>query len=290
MSTAIASPGGSLARPSRYALIKVFGAPYVLTSSLAVMSAFSAAFTLFGQDILRGLPVMNGSARGTALVSLFVAVPLLVVSAVAVARGAVRPVITWLGAASYLLYNAFMFLFMSPFNSLFLAYVAMFGLAVWVVVTLLRAIDFEDFSERFAVTIPARPIAAFLAAIAALNALAWIVQIVPAMFTSKAPAFLDGTGLTTPAGWAQDLAFWIPLMIVAASLMWRRKAWGFVLVGPLLVFGVIEAVGIAADQWFGHVADPSSTVVGVVMTPIFAVVAAVQLVPLYFYFRALNRP
>jgi hypothetical protein len=289
MSTAIAPAHGALTSSSGRALIKVFSAPYLVTAGLAATAAFSAAFTLFGQDILRGLPVMNGSARGTALVSLFVAVPLLVVSAVAVARGAVRPVITWLGAAAYLLYNAFMFLLMSPFNSLFLAYIAMFGFAVWVVVTVLRAIDVEDFGKRFAVTIPARRIAAFLAVIGALNALAWIVQIVPAMFTSKTPAFLDGTGLTTPAGWAQDLAFWIPLMIVAAASMWRRKAWGFVLVGALFVFGVIEAVGIAADQWFGHAADPSSTVVAAVLTPIFAVVAAVQLVPLYFYFRALSR-
>jgi hypothetical protein len=178
---------------------------------------------------------------------------------------------------------------MSPFNSLFLAYVAMFGLAVWVVVTVLRAIDVDSFGKRFSVTIPARPIAAFLAVIATLNALAWIVQIMPATFSSRTPAFLAGTGLTTPAGWAQDLAFWIPLMIVAAAAMWRRRAWGFVLVGALFVFGVLEAIGIASDQWFGHDADPSSAVVASVMTPIFAVVAAVQLIPLYFYFRALNR-
>jgi hypothetical protein len=289
MSTAIAPRHGAVPSSSDRPLIKVFSPPYVVTAGLAAAAAFSAAFTLFGQDVLRGLPVMNGSARGTALVSLFVAVPLLAISALAVARGAVRPVIAWLGAAAYLLYNAFMFLFMSPFNSLFLAYVAMLGLAFWVVVTVLRAIDVKDFSKRFAVTIPLRPIAAFLAVIAALNALAWLVQIVPATFTSNPPAFLVGTGLSTPAGWVQDLAFWIPLMIVAAAWMWRRMAWGLVLAGALLVFGVLESVGIAVDQWFGHAADPSSTVVAAVMTPVFAVLAAVQMVPLYFYFRALKR-
>lgn len=273
--------------PSVIPLIRVFSTPYVVTAGLAVTAGFAAGFTLFGQAVLTGLPVMNGSARGTALVSLFIAVPVLVISALLVGRGAVRPLITWLGASAYLAYNAFMFLFMSPFNDLFLAYAAMFGLAVWVMATVLHAIRVPEFGKRFAPSLPARPLAAILAGIAVLNALAWIVQIVPAMFTSKAPAFLVGTGLTTPAGWAQDLAFWIPLMIVASVWMWQRRSWGLVLVGPLYVFGVIEGVGIAADQWMGHAADPSSPVVAAVMTPIFLVVAAVQVVPLYFYFRHL---
>lgn len=182
-----------------------------------------------------------------------------------------------------------MFLFMSPFNSLFLAYAAMFGFAVWVMATLLHTMHVPEFGKRFAAALPARPIAAILAGIGVLNAIAWIVQIVPATFTSNAPAFLVGTGLTTPAGWAQDLAFWIPLMIVASVWMWQRRAWGFVLVGSLYVFGVIEGVGIAADQWIGHAADPSSPVAAAVMTPIFLVVAAIQVVPLFFYFRNLAR-
>jgi hypothetical protein len=60
---------------------------------------------------------MNGSARGTALAVLFVAVPFLVVAIFRVSRGAVCPVISWLGATAFLLYNAVLFLFATPFRA-----------------------------------------------------------------------------------------------------------------------------------------------------------------------------
>jgi hypothetical protein len=39
----------------------------------------------------------------------------------------------------------------------------------------------------------------------------------------------------------------------------------------------------------GSAADPASTVASASFAPIFAVVAAVQLIPAYFYFRNLSR-
>jgi len=87
----------------------------------------------------------------------------------------------------------------------------------------------------------------------------------------------------------QDLAFWIPLMALSATLLWRRRAWGYLLVGAVLTFGVIESIGVAVDQWFGHAADPASPVAGAVMVPVFAALAGIGLVPLFFYFRNLDR-
>jgi hypothetical protein len=37
----------------------------------------------------------------------------------------------------------------------------------------------------------------------------------------------------------------------------RRRSWGILLSGMLLVFLVLEAVSVAVDQWFGRRADPS---------------------------------
>ncbi len=45
---------------------------------------------------------------------------------------------------------------------------------------------------------------------------------------------------------------------------------------------------MAVDQLFGHIADPSSTVVSVVLVPAFGVVALVGLIPLYIYFHHLH--
>jgi hypothetical protein len=268
--------------------VRALGAHYWTSIALTVAGATAAAFTLFMPGVLHGMPAMNGSARGTALVVLFIAVPILVVSVTATAFGRVRPVVSWLGAAAFLLYNSVLFLFATPFNALFLIYVAMFTFAFWTLVLLLRTMKVESFASRYGPELPARPIAAFMGTVAFLNAAAWLNSVLPALSHSESAQFLAGTGLTTNPIYVQDLSFWIPLMAVSAVLLWRRQAWGLVLVGGLLVQLVIESISIAVDQWMGSAADPSSTVVSSALTPIFFALAAITLIPLYFYFRGMR--
>jgi hypothetical protein len=267
---------------------RLLSAPYWTSIGLTAVGATAAGFTFFVPGVLNGTAVMNGSARGTALGALFVAVPTLIVSMIRVNQGSVRPVISWLGAVAFLQYNSVLFLLATPFNSLFLLYAAMFALAFWTLVLLLRAIDVETFATRFAAQVPARTLAIYVGAVAVLNAVAWLAAVVPALFTMS-PSFLVGTGLTTNPIYVQDLSFWIPLMAVSAVLLWRRQAWGYVLTGGMLVFFVIEAITIAIDQWMGGTADPASTVASVAFTPVFAAIAVIGLIPLFFYFRHMNR-
>jgi hypothetical protein len=131
---------------------------YWTSAALVAFAAMAAGLTLFVPGILRGTAVMNGSARGTAMVALLIAIPLLVAS-MAFASRSERAWITWIGAAGFLEYNAVLFLLATPFNSLFLLYVAMFGLGFWTIVLLLRTTDVEGFAARHGARIPARPLA-----------------------------------------------------------------------------------------------------------------------------------
>ena len=88
--------------------------------------------------------------------------------------------------------------------------------------------------------------------------------------------------------YVQDLSFWIPLMAVGVIWLWRRRPWGYVVVGAMLVFGVIENVGIAVDQAFGHATDPNSPTASGAIVPFFALLAVIGLAPLFFYFRDLK--
>jgi hypothetical protein len=242
-----------------------------------------------GERVLYGPAVMNGSGRGTAVVALFVAVPILLISIVAAARGAVRPVISTLGATAYLVYNAVLFLFITPINQLFVFYVAMFALCFWTLVSVLRSMDVPTFARHFSVRFPARAMALVLAIIAVLNAMAWLVRIVPAIFDDNMASLVAGTGVATNPIYVQDLAFWIPLMAVAAVWTWKGRPWGLVVTGAIFVFGFIESVSIAVDQWMGSAADTSSSVASATLTPAFVIVALVRCVPAFFYFRNLNR-
>jgi len=264
-------------------------AAYWLSSSLAVIAGIGAAATFAVPGVLRGPAVMNGSARGTALVVLLVAVPALAVAMWASAQRSARAQIVWLGAVGYILYNSVLFLFATPFNNLFLLYVAMLSLAIWSAAMVIRGIGVESFRERFSSRLPVRAIAVYALAIVGLNFLAWMRAVVPAVLSTSPPSFLDGTGMMTNPIYVQDLAFWLPLMTVAAIWLWRRNAWGFVIAGAMLVMYEIEAIGVAVDQWMGHAADPASTVASAAAVPMFAVIAVIGLIPLFFYFRNLGR-
>ena len=231
---------------------------------------------------------MNGSARGTALVIFVVAVPALLLSMRSAAAGSVRALITWLGAIAYIAYQAVLFIFATPFNQLFLLNLAMFSLAFWSAVAIVHQLDVEALRARFSARLPVRGLAIYALVIVMLNALAWLRNIVPSVLSSAPPGWLDGTGLSTNPIYVQDLAFWLPLMAVAASWLWRRKAWGYLLVGSILTMWVIESLSVAVDQWMGSAADSTSTVASATMTPIFGVLALVGLIPLYVYFHHLS--
>lgn len=262
------------------------GVGYRLSAGLAVVSALAALLTYLVPGVLTGPAAMNGSARGTALVVFGVAVPLLLWSMWAAARGSVRAVVAWLGAVAYLLYNAVMFVFATPFNRLFLLYVAMLSLAIWMAVGMLRQVRIGAVRSG---TMPVRGIATYIWVVVALNLLAWLSAIVPALFAQAPAGLLDGTGLTTNPVYVQDLAFWLPLAAVAGVWLWHRRPWGFLIAGSVLTMWVLEGISVAVDQWFGHAADPTSPVVSASMAWFFAALAAVGCVPVYFFYRRLEK-
>lgn len=287
--TTLRTPASIRMRQARSGALPISKTGYWLSASLAVVAAIAAAGTALVPGVLRGTAVMNGSARGTALVVLLVAVPTLAIAMWFATRGSARAQIVWLGAVGYILYNSTLFLFMTPFNNLFLLYVAMLSLGIWSTAIVIRGLGVESFRERFSAKLPARAIAIYALAIVALNFLAWMRVVVPGVLSTSSPQFLDGTGMPTSVLYVQDLAFWLPLMAVSAVWLWRRQAWGYVIAGAMLVYYEIEAIGVAVDQWMGHAADPASAVASAVAVPMFAVIFIIGLIPLAFYFRNLDR-
>ena len=258
-----------------------------LSRALAVVTVATCAVVVFVPGVLNGAPAMNGSARGTALVALVVAVPVLLTAIGLTRRGSLRAFPVWVGTVGYLLYNAVLFVFATPFDSLLLMYVATLSLAFWSLVALLGGLDVRRFAARFAPTTPVPALALYVWVVVGLNTIAWVVPVLRATGTEGPPSFLAGTGLATSPTYVQDLAFWLPAMTAGAAWLWRRRPWGFVVVGSGLVLWVIESLGVAVDQWLGHAADPGSAVASASVTPAFALLAVIGLVPVVALLRGL---
>ena len=226
-----------------------------------------------------------GNAQGTSLVVLAVAVPLLIGSMVLAARGSVRAELVWLGSLGYLLYNSVLFTFAETFNRLFLVYVAIFGLALWSVVVMLTKVDAESIGKQFSKSVPVRLIGGYLLATAVLFAAAWMKDIVPALIHNTLPASLDKSVMLSNPVEILDLSISLPLLTVAGVWIWKRRAWGYLLAGILLVTYTVEALSIAVDQIFGHRADPTQSLGAV---PLMASLAVIGLVMTGIYLRHLR--
>ena len=173
-------------------------------------------------------------------------------------------------------------MYATPFNELFLAYVALLGLSLWSLVSaLLDPLPLLAPGSR----LPARGIAAFILTVVALNALAWLRFVVPDLGEDP-PGFLDGTGLTTNPIYVQDLAVWLPALAIVAVLLGSADRPASSSPEQACSSGMIEAIGVAVDQWFGHRADPASDVATLAGVVLFVVLAAATLVPLVLWLRA----
>jgi hypothetical protein len=252
----------------------------------AILSALVGGLTLLLPDVLTGPAVTNGNARGTGLMVAVVAVPTLLVATLAWSRGAWQGPVVVLGALAYLLYNDFAFLFATPFNRLFLLSVATLSTTLLTIGLVLRAVEPRAIAAHLQ-RIPARPIAGYMWTVVTLNALLWLRAVVTATFAERPGSFLDGSGLTTNPFYVQDLAFWLPGAAIVAAWLWQRRPWGLVLAGAWLVYGLLESIGVATDQWFGTQADPNwPAIASIEATVLFIVLALIGLVPLGAYFRA----
>ncbi len=259
---------------------------YWLSGMLAVVALVASAVGVFYPAVFRDSAVTAGNARGTDLVILVVAIPALVIAMALTARGSLRAQIVWLAALGYILYNAIFFAFAVAFNPLFLVYIAVLSLALWSLVALLMALDVATLRAHFTEHLPIRTIALYLILTTALFALTWLRDIIPALVSGSTPVSLGGTKMLTNPIQVVDFAAGFPLTVLAAVWLWQRKAWGYALAGLFLVYGVIEAISVATDQFFGHLSDPTQSAM---MTPVFAVIAVIAAVPLVLYFRCLRR-
>src|SRR4051812_16943077 len=251
----------------------------LLAWGTATVAVLAGGWTFADPGLLHGPEAMQGSARGTALVLVVLAVPTLLVSLAMASRGVASALLVALGALLYVVYNAVLFLFLTPFNAAFLLYEAMLGLALWSVGYLGATRQVWTLGEDVAERAPVRAVAVYVWVVAALNAAAWLAAVIPSLRPYPTP-MLRGTGVQTNAIYVQDLAVWLPLATVAALWLWRRLARGAVVVAAVLVLWVIESVSIAVDQWFGAHADPTSQVVSLGLVGPFLALAVVGLLPL----------
>jgi hypothetical protein len=159
--------------------------------------------------VYRNNAFATAAFRGSDLVSLFVAVPTLLVSAILAGKGSRRAHLVWLGTLGYVAYT-YIYTFGIAFNRLFLVYLALLWLSVFTIVRSLVALDAQDVAGRFGERTPVRGVALFLWMIGGMLGLIDLAQVVPTVFTGEVPELITKTGHLTGVVYIADLGLVVP--------------------------------------------------------------------------------
>ena len=222
-----------------------------------VRSVRGEVVELYGQGLYRRDSRFKGASNvGTDVITLFVAIPLLVWSAIAYRRGSPRGGPLLLGVLAWFLYVYATYALSVAFNELFLVYVALASASFFAFVLLWRAIDPARLADGPSETVVRRTAAVMLAS-AVLTFLVWSLPLLAATLSGDAPKWLDSS--STMVTDALDLAIITPSALLAGMLLRRREPLGYLIAIVLLVLLLILAPAIIAQTVSQLAADIAFT-------------------------------
>jgi hypothetical protein len=237
-----------------------------LTAPIAVFLFIAAGSgILFGRLLYTGVePKILAQGLGQDLFSLLVSLPGLVISAIYAGRGSLRGRMVWLGILGYLIYTYAFLAFNVYFNILFLVYVALLGCSLYAFLGGICSVDFEKLTLGDPKGRTARVVGIFLSMVMVLFYGNWLSEIVPALWLGDAPRSVRELGVPTYAIHILDMAILLPGVGISAWGLWRRKTWGILSAGILLILILTlggEILTLSTTEWLAGFPVPAGRLI-----------------------------
>ena len=256
-----------------------------LTGPIAVLVAIASAVGFFVEDLYRDAPLNAAQAVGQDLVTLVVALPTLLISAILALRSSMRARLVWLGAIGYLVYTYASYALAIKFNALFLVYVALLGCSLYALIGGLAITDFAAIKARFSRGTPVKAVSIYLGLVAVLFYFMWLSEDVPALLAGVVPQGVVDGEAPTDVVHVLDMAWILPANALAAMWLWRGRPLGYALAGTLLCFLSLLVLAIMSMIVFEVLYGLAA---GVGIAVFFGVVLAISLGMLVWYLRELK--
>lgn len=241
---------------------------HAISNRFAAAATFLAAIAALAGLAVRGLyvdaPNWVQQAQGTDLATLFLAVPLLALGLGTASRGSSAGRLAVLAGMLYFIYNYAIFAFSVAMNPLTAVHIAIFGLSLWSLV--LAGHSAVEGAEVVSERLNRRGAGGLLIAVGLLFSLLWLGQILSTSITRTLPPDLLKAGIASNPVYALDLAFFLPICVIAGvGLLRRNGAAAFAF--PMLVWVSLMGAGVVGGIVLMAIAgDPTAVPVGVVIS------------------------
>ncbi len=192
--------------------------------------------TIYGDGLYRHMSAdvaIQGIAQD--YVTLFLAVPLLLISLIFAIKGSLRSRFLLAGILNYFLLTYLFYLEMAMYNEMFLAYVILTGTSFFAFVLLLLNFDIQKLPVLFDSNIPVKFIGGFLIFNSIVIALLWLSVVIPPLIDgSVIPDAVQHYTTLTVQG--LDLALFLPISFISGFLLIKKKPFGYLMSTVTLVF------------------------------------------------------
>lgn len=190
---------------------------------------------IYGQGIYRLDTTFFGAGfRGTDMITVFLAMPLMALAIWLYARGSLRGGFLLIGSLIYCLYNAFSMGTAAAYNILFLLYTATFTVSLFAVSLAWAQIDFAALPQRLLPGMPRRGAAIYLIFVGVATALLWLSDLLPPLLQSGSAPVLLGP-YTTTITYFIDLGVITPVCVLAGIWLLHGNPRGYV-IGFMLLY------------------------------------------------------
>ena len=178
------------------------------------------------------------------IVTLFLGVPLLILSLYIFRKGFLKGKILLAGTIAYFLYTYTSYSFLSMFNQLFLIDVILMSASFFAFVLTMMSFDIDKLSSCFSEKLPVKFVGGLLIFIGTIFGLMWLGTVVPSIISGTAPAALEH--YTTLVIQAMDLGFVVPTAFLAGILLIQRKPFGYLLSSVVTVKAITMLTALTA--------------------------------------------
>jgi hypothetical protein len=168
-------------------------------------------------------------------VTLFIAIPVLLISFFVARRGSRRGTVVLCGTLFYFFVSYLFYLVMGMYNAMFLIYVVLAGTSFFSFIRVLGSFDASLFRQAFSNNAPAGLAGTFLVLVAVSIGLLWLSIVVPPLLDgSIVPK--ETAHYTTLIVQGLDLSLLLPAAVISGVLLIRKKMEGFLYTSVYLVF------------------------------------------------------
>jgi len=189
-------------------------------------------------------PVFFPQAIAQDIASLVFVSPTWLILVVLALRGSVRAYLLWLGVLTFTIYNYVIYTFSVPFGSLFLLWVAVFGLSLYALIGGVASINHESVKSSFQSKRVVTFVAWFLIVVAILFALLWLSEDVPALLSGNTPQSVIDMAIPTNPVHILDLGFFLPAVIVTAVMLLRMRPLAYTVAPAFIFFLILTGIPI----------------------------------------------